>query len=185
VDGVLGYSDNDIDTKRSGNEGDTDADQFAAEVVIGAERLLDNGVEISPYGGLHYIRADVEGYTESGPSALAYEDQDSHTLYAVLGGEVSTERQTANGWVVWPKTYAELRAVVDDNDDDLAFALAAAPGSGFKQKVQPYDDYSVTLGLGIEGQRSESSSLYARVSATVGDEGSFDYSISAGANFRF
>lgn len=153
--------------------------------MIGAERLLDSGFEVSPYGGLHYINTDIDGYTESGPSALAYEDQDSHVLYAVLGGEVSTEKQTGNGWAIRPEAYAELRSVIDDNNDDLTFAFATPPGSRFQQEVQPYDDYSVTLGLGVEGQRSEDSSFYARISATVGEEGSFDYGFSAGVNLNF
>ena len=185
VDGVLNYNDNDIDTRRSGNKGDTNADQFVAEVLIGAERRLNNGIMVSPYGGLQYINTDIDGYTETGLSALAYDDQNTHALYAVLGSDVGTEKNAGNGWTVRPNAYAELRAVLDDGGDDLKFGLAAVPGSTFKQTMQPFDDYALTLGLGIEGRQSENSSLYARISATVGDEDSLDYALSAGANFSF
>ena len=151
VDGMLGYSYNDIESTRAGGiSGDTDAHQILADLSVGFERDLSKGATLTPYLGARYIGTFTDGFTESGAGAIVYNDSDRHSLAAYFGASVERSHALNNGWTLTPRAGAEVRFETIDDDESITAALAATPASTFTFDTLNFSDHSVRFNLGAD-----------------------------------
>lgn len=154
---LYSYGSHSIDTRRYTNRGivsgSPDADTHSIEFTVGlnfGEREFVHG----PYAGLRYATGKVDAYTENGPGAASFTEQDLDSLVSILGYQLSWKLRGANGyWVpqlraAWEHEFEDgsvssFGLPVEDRDDDIAVVGA---------NLSYYFDNGWNLGLEYEGR---------------------------------
>ena len=133
--------------------GSPDADTHELEFTMGVN-FGDDEVVHGPYAGMRYITGTVDAYTEVGPGATYFGEQDVDSLVSILGYQVSWKMRGSGGfWVpqiraAWEHEFEDGNASVfgvpvDNLDEDVAVVGA---GLGY------YFDNGWNLGLEYEGR---------------------------------
>lgn len=137
--------------------------ELTTGVNFGEEDLVHG-----PYGGLRYISGRVDAYTEFGPGATFFGEQDVDSLVSILGYQISWKMRGANGfWVpqihaAWEHEFEEGNATlfglpVGSRDENIA-VVGASLGYDF--------DNGWSLGIDYEGRfGSETEGHYGGVKA--------------------
>ncbi len=133
--------------------GSPDADTHQVEFTTGLNFGEDEVVH-GPYAGLRYITGSVDAYTEVGPGATYFGEQDVDSLVSILGYQISWRwRGSAGYWVpqiraAWEHEFEDgnvsaFGIPVEYQDEDIAVIGA---GLGY------YWDNGWNLGLEYEGR---------------------------------
>ncbi len=147
--------------------GSPDADTHEVEFTAGLNFGEDEVVH-GPYAGLRYITGTVDAYTEVGPGATYFGEQDVDSLVSILGYQISWRwRGSAGYWVpqiraAWEHEFEDgnvsaFGIPIDSRDEDIAVI-----GAG----IGHYWDNGWNLGLEYEGRfGSETEAHYGGVKA--------------------
>lgn len=179
ADGALGYAYGDFDTRRDGNRGGTNSDQFFAELRVGTHRNLEFGVTAAPYAGLRYTWNGVDGYRESGADGYTYDDHDSEAAYGLFGVRLDFGSHASGGWMLRPSLDATFSKRLTGGNDDLDYLDADSNPSG--ASVLDFDEQGAGLSARLELQRSRAYSLLLGFGLAHGSEGTTSKSAYIGA----
>lgn len=147
--------------------GSPDADTHEVEFTVGVNFGEDDVVH-GPYAGMRYITGTVDSYTEVGPGATYFGEQDVDSLVSILGYQVSWKMRGSSGfWVpqvraAWEHEFEDgnvsaFGIPIDSVDEDVAVVGA---GLGY------YFDNGWNLGVEYEGRfGSNTESHYGGVKA--------------------
>lgn len=147
--------------------GEPDADTHTVEFNIGLNFGEDDFVH-GPYAGLRYITGSIDAYTEVGPGATFFGEQDVDSLVSILGYQVSWKMRGGSGFWVPQLRAAWEHEFEDGNATALGIPYAAADedigvvGAG----IGYWWDNGWHLGLEYEGRfGSETEAHYGGVTA--------------------
>ncbi|NOT39789.1 MAG: autotransporter domain-containing protein [Alphaproteobacteria bacterium] len=192
ADGYLSYGLHSFDTERvvptgpfttALASGSTDASQFLAGATLGYHLCRDDLLTLGAVGGLYYIGLDVDGYTETGagPLSAVLPDRTIDSLRSQLGGEAALHLSSS--------LIPLLRVVWNHEFMDDAFATQAAfAGAPTVTFTSPGPDLGtdwVTVGAGVSGKLSESTSFVFRYQHDFGRDGQNNQQVSAAARMAF
>jgi outer membrane autotransporter protein len=116
--------------------GSPDADTHLVEFNVGLNFGEDDFVH-GPYAGLRYITGTVDSYTEVGPGATFFGEQDVDSLVSILGYQVSWKIRGGRGFWV-----PQLRVGWEHEFED-------GGGSSFGIPLLSRDEDIAVLGAGI------------------------------------
>lgn len=133
--------------------GSPDAETHEVELTAGVN-FGDEDVVHGPYAGMRYITGTVDAYTEVGPGATYFGEQDVDSLVSILGYQVSWKMRGSSGyWVpqvraAWEHEFEDGNTTafgfpIEAIDDDVAVVGA---GLGY------YFDNGWNLGVEYEGR---------------------------------
>ena len=133
--------------------GSPDADTHQVELTAGVNFGEDDVVH-GPYAGMRYITGTIDSYTEVGPGATYFGEQDVDSMVSILGYQISWKMRGSGGmWVpqiraAWEHEFEDgnvsaFGIPIDSRDEDIAVLGA---GLGY------YFDNGWNLGLEYEGR---------------------------------
>jgi uncharacterized protein YhjY with autotransporter beta-barrel domain len=147
--------------------GEPDADTHTIEANVGLNFGEDDFVH-GPYVGLRYITGQVDAYTEVGPGATFFGEQDVDSLVSILGYQVSWKMRGGSGYWVPQLRVAWEHEFEDGNATAFGIPYAAADedigvvGAG----IGYWWDSGWHLGVEYEGRfGSETEAHYGGVTA--------------------
>jgi len=147
--------------------GEPDADTHTIEFNVGLNFGEDDFVH-GPYAGLRYITGQVDAYTEVGPGATFFGEQDVDSLVSILGYQVSWKMRGGSGYWVPQLRVAWEHEFEDGNATAFGIPYAAADedigvvGAG----IGYWWDSGWHLGVEYEGRfGSETEAHYGGVTA--------------------
>jgi hypothetical protein len=147
--------------------GEPDADTHTIEFNVGLNFGEDDFVH-GPYAGLRYITGQVDAYTEVGPGATFFGEQDVESLVSILGYQVSWKMRGGSGYWVPQLRVAWEHEFEDGNTTAFGIPYAAADedigvvGAG----IGYWWDSGWHLGVEYEGRfGSETEAHYGGVTA--------------------
>ncbi|MCW1913794.1 autotransporter outer membrane beta-barrel domain-containing protein [Luteolibacter sp. GHJ8] len=144
-------------------DANTNTIEFTTGVNFGEENVVHG-----PYAGLRYITGTVDAYTEFGPGATFFGEQDVDSLVSILGYQISWKMRGSNGfWVpqiraAWEHEFEDggnslFGVPVNTRDEDIAVVGAS---------MSYYFDNGWNLGLEYEGRfGSETEGHYGGIKA--------------------
>jgi outer membrane autotransporter protein len=192
ADGYLSYGWQSFDTERNVPtgpftiaiaNGSTDASQFLAGATLGYHLCRDDLLTLGAVGGLYYTGLDVDGYTETGAGALSavLPDRTIDSLRSQVGGEAALHLS---------RTLVPLLRVVWNHEfmDDAFTTQAAFAGAPTVTFTSPGPDLGtdwVTVGAGVSGKLTESTSFVFRYQHDFGRDGQDNQQVSAAARMAF
>jgi len=147
--------------------GSPDADTHELELTVGVNFGEDDVVH-GPYAGLRYITGTVDAYTEVGPGATYFGEQDVDSLVSILGYQISWKIRGSDGaWV------PQIRAAWEHEFEDGTASAFGFPSGSRDEDVAVvgaglayYFDNGWNLGLEYEGRfGSETEAHYGGVKA--------------------
>lgn len=159
---LYSYGMHSIDTRRNTGggiaSGSPDADTHTLELTMGVNFGEEDFVH-GPYVGMRYITGTVDAYTEVGPGATYFGEQDLDSLVSILGYQVSWKLRGKSGYwvpqlrVAWEHEFEDgnvngFGIPVDVYDEDLAVIGA---------NLSYYFDNGWNLGIEYEGRFGENS----------------------------
>lgn len=190
IEGYAGYGWLDLDTGRDAVidriRGETDGHAVTAGAKAGYLFGL-GGVKLGPVIGLHYAKAELDGYTETGDPVLTLnvDDQDVKALVGSAGIEARATWDVG-GLAVTP--YATVAAEKDFEGDGrvIRYAGTAAPTivNSFVLPDRSKDAY-VRLGGGVNFALGGGLALQVNGTATVSQDGGDDFAGFAGLKLGF
>lgn len=157
ADLLYSYGMHSIDTHRYTGGGiasaSPDADTHTIEFTVGLNFGEEDFVH-GPYAGMRYITGTVDAYTEVGPGATYFGEQDLDSLVSILGYQVSWKLRGKSGyWVpqlhaAWEHEFEDgnvsgFGIPVESRDEDIAVIGA---------NLSYYFDNGWNLGLEYEGR---------------------------------
>ncbi len=161
---MYGYGMHSYETRRNTGDGiasgSPDADTHTVEFNIGLNYGDDDMVH-GPYAGLRYITGTVDAYTEVGPGATYFGEQDVDSLVSILGYQVSWKIRGGRGfWVPqlrvgWEHEFEDGGATsfgipLDSRDEDIA-VVGAGIGYWWDNGWNVGLDYEGRFGSNTEG----------------------------------
>lgn len=161
---MYGYGMHSYETRRNTGggiaSGSPDADTHTVEFNIGLNYGDDEMVH-GPYAGLRYITGTVDAYTEVGPGATYFGEQDVDSLVSILGYQVSWKIRGGRGfWVPqlrvgWEHEFEDGGATsfgipLDSRDEDIA-VVGAGIGYWWDNGWNVGLDYEGRFGSNTEG----------------------------------
>jgi uncharacterized protein YhjY with autotransporter beta-barrel domain len=154
---MYGYGMHSYETRRNTGggiaSGSPDADTHTLEFNVGLN-YGDDDVVHGPYAGLRYITGAIDAYTEVGPGATYFGEQDVDSLVSILGYQISWKIRGGSGfWVPqlragWEHEFEDggvssFGIPFESRDEDIAVVGA---GIGY------WWDNGWNLGLDYEGR---------------------------------
>lgn len=140
ADLLYSYGMHSIDTRRNTGggiaSGSPDADTHTIELTMGVNFGEEDFVH-GPYAGMRYITGTVDSYTEVGPGATFFPEQDLDSLVSILGYQVSWKLRGSNGYWV-----PQLRAAWEHEFED-------GNVNGFGIPVESYDEDLAVIGANL------------------------------------
>lgn len=166
--------------------GSTDASQFQLAAHGGFNVSSHKYTSFDLVGGVGYISVDIDGYSETGAGALSavLAGRTVDSLITQVGGELTLHPDTDDGQllpvlrVVWNHEFM-------DDPYVISTGFAGAPATTFTTPGPDLGSDWATVGLGIKGRVSESTSFVFRYELDVGRDGQDRQEVSAAARIAF
>jgi hypothetical protein len=161
---MYGYGMHSFETRRNTGggiaSGSPDADTHTLEFNLGLNYGDDDFVH-GPYAGLRYITGTVDAYTEVGPGATFFGEQDVDSLVSILGYQFSWKVRSGGGFwvpqlrVAWEHEFEDGGATafgipLDSRDEDIA-VVGAGIGYWWDNGWNVGLDYEGRFGSNTEG----------------------------------
>jgi len=189
--GSWGYDD--YDTRRSiafggiarTAVGNYTGQQGAVYLERGRQRSW-RGLNIQPLAALQYIHVRQNSFTETGADALnlAVDSIETDSLRGFLGGRISWEGRTRNGWLAQPNLRARWMHEFADTSGVLA-AQFGTPGSpAFAPRGLDQGRDWALLGVGVNLVSRDNVSLYVNYDVQVNARQTF-HTGSGGVQFAW
>jgi outer membrane autotransporter protein len=166
--------------------GETDASQTQAGITLGYGLNKNAAASFGAVGGLYYLSMDIDGYAETGAGALSavLPSRTIDSLRTQLGGEVAFRLDPENDALV-----PILRLVWNHEFEDGALVTSAgfagSPATTFTTPGPDLGSDWATLGVGLSGRVSDSTSFYFRYQHDIGRDGQQNQEVSAAARMAF
>jgi outer membrane autotransporter protein len=135
IDAALGFGYKQFDTEHLNNggggnvRGNTTGFDFTADLTGGYDFSF-GALTVGPRLGVHYKRAELNGFTETGTAPLTtYSDQVDDSLTGTVGAQASYAFSTSFGVVVPTVNADYVREFLDDRENYTASVGAGAPFS--------------------------------------------------------
>lgn len=201
VDGFLGYSKLDFDTKRrilvvsttavpgfdTTAKGSTDAGQFTASVGGGYD-WVSGDMTLSPYIHLNYLHLKVDGFTESEPLSalgLTIKDHSVTSLQSAIGGQISKTISTSKG-VIAPYAALEWNHEFRNDDGSIVAKYAADPfNQSFAIPTSKPDRDFFTARAGVSATFPRGISAFANIQSVFGLHDTTNTGVTLGARMEF
>jgi outer membrane autotransporter protein len=162
-------------------EGDTIGFEFQGSLSGGYDFAFDN-ITIGPRAGIHYLRTELNGFTETGnPLALSYEDQVEDSLTTTVGLQASVAISTGFGIVV-PQANAEY--VHEFLNDRRTIDAVAAGGVPVSFVTDPPDRNYFNVGGGVVFVLPDGIAPFLSYSAQVANRFEELHTVTAGVRFE-
>ncbi len=162
-------------------EGDTLGFEFQASLGGGYDFTFDN-ITIGPRAGIHYLRTELDGFTETGnPLALSYEDQVEDSLTTTVGLQASVAISTTIGVIV-PQASAEY--VHEFLNDRRTIDAVGAGGVPVSFVTDPPDRDYFNIGGGVVFVLPDGISPFLSYSAQVANRFEELHTVTAGVRFE-
>ncbi len=157
-----GFQEHDLQRLTGGGlaTGSPDADTDQLEFTTGLN-FQSGSVTHGPYGGLRWIDGSIDSYTEAGPGAGFFPEQDIESLASFLGYQLSFPIQTSGGTLVPQLRGAWEHEFEDDPNNLFGFPLGqvdediAVVGAGIgyycNSGWNAVLDYEARLSSNVEG----------------------------------
>jgi outer membrane lipase/esterase len=191
-DALAAYGAIDLDLTRPGaNIGETVRGSTSGGALAVAGRsgyLFDLGkVRAGPIAGLTYVRARIDGYTETGndPSTMIVGDQTVDSLTGSAGLRFLAPFQ-AGGMLLVPYLNVTLEHQFGDDKAELTTSLTGSPSSPLSVSFPTFGarDYGKVEG-GLTVELAPEASVSLSGASTFARDDGHDYRVSAGLNYRF
>jgi len=189
IDGVIGLAGKGYTLDRTAvveggivgsNRGDTIGFEFQSSLSGGYDFSFDN-FTIGPRVGIHYLRTELDGFTESGTrTALHYDDQVEDSLTTTAGFQGSVAISTSFGVVV-PQVNAEY---VHEFLNDRRTIHASADGVQFSFVTDPPDRDYFNVGGGVVFVLPDGISPFLSYSAEVANRFEEVHTVTAGVRLE-
>lgn len=176
VDGTVTLGSNDYESTRNIQylgisqtvNSDTSADQFGASLGAGWTRNF-NALSWDLSARLEYLKADIDGYTESGSElAMIVADQEAKSMQAVLGTQLSYALSYNLGVVV-PYIGAQLHKEFEDEALEVTSRYAFDPtNTSFSFLSDPADTSFATLSIGSSLVLQGGTQLFFNIDSVTG-----------------
>jgi len=186
IDGVVGLAGKGYTIDRlvvaNGNffgkaRGDTIGLEFQSSVSGGYDFTFDN-FTIGPRAGIHYLRTDLDDFTETGsPLALHYDDQVEDSLTSTVGFQGSVAISTSFGVVV-PQVNAEY--VHEFLNDRRTIHATDSTGASANFVTDPPDRDYFNVGAGLVFVLPDGISPFLSYSAEVANRFEEVHTVTAG-----
>lgn len=152
LDGLVSFGMHDIETARrfagvTLGQGDSEATGWTA-MLGGGYRFQSGGVTWGPVAGLEWARVDFDGYTETGPLALAIPDRTADSLRSLLGFRA----ESGLSWWEGARVFAMVRWAHEFQDADagrVTTGLVGLPGSFTTSALGDRADDTILLNAGL------------------------------------
>ncbi|WP_367871944.1 autotransporter outer membrane beta-barrel domain-containing protein [Luteolibacter sp. Populi] len=171
ADLLYSYGMHSIDTRRNTGggiaTGSPDADTHTLELTVGVN-FGEEDVVHGPYAGMRYITGTIDAYTEVGPGATYFGEQDLDSLVSILGYQISWKLRGSSGYWV-----PQLRAAWEHEFEDGNVSGFGIPVNSRDEDIGViganlgyYFDNGWNLGVEYEGRfGSETQGHYGGVRA--------------------
>jgi outer membrane autotransporter protein len=166
--------------------GETDASQTQAGLTLGYGLNKNAGTSFGVVGGLYYLSMDIDGYTETGAGALSavLPSRTIDSFKTQLGGEVAFRLDAENDALV-PIVRLVWNHEFEDGALVTSAGFAGAPATTFTTPGPDLGSDWATLGVGLSGRVSDSTSFYFRYQHDIGRDGQQNQEVSAAARMSF
>jgi outer membrane autotransporter protein len=172
VNGAFIYGSNAYESTRmalgTSNTSDPHGDQFAVQGAVGADYRFGNWI-VTPELGAQFTTVRVEGFTETGPAALAVQADRADSFRSSLGARVQYERLTAWGLLI-PEWRVSWQHEFLDKERDVraSFVDQAFPGTFATTTAGAGRDFGV-FGTGLSAAVAERSLVSINYDFKIGD----------------
>ncbi|WP_186300432.1 autotransporter outer membrane beta-barrel domain-containing protein [Denitromonas ohlonensis] len=160
VDGMLGYAQQQYETKRDTSvagvaKGNFDGAQLLAKVEAGYPIALGRQLTLTPLAGLEWSRLTLDSYTEQGAGALSLRVKGEHALRTAshLGARLEMAIDMDNGATLYPSAHARWVHQFDRDGTDTTAAFIGG-GSSFVTPGQKLAADSYLFGVGLIYQQA-------------------------------
>ncbi len=166
--------------------GSTDASQSQAGITVGYGLNKNAAASFGAVGGLYYLSMDIDGYTETGAGALSavLPNRTIDSLKTQLGGEVALRLDPENDSLV-PIVRLVWNHEFEDDALVTSAGFAGSPATTFTTPGPDLGSDWATLGVGLSGRVSDSTSFYFRYQHDIGRDGQDNQEVSAAARVTF
>lgn len=165
LDGVLGYAQQNYETKRNTAvagvaKGDFDGSQLLAKVEAGYPIALGRQLTLTPLAALEWNRLALDSYTEKGAGALSLRVNGEHTQRTAshLGARLEMAIDMNHGATLYPSAHARWVHQFDNDGTDTTAAFIGG-GSSFVTPGQNLAANSYIVGVGLTYQQANGSAI--------------------------
>jgi len=189
-DGAFSYSFLKLDQQRSfvsggavlQPSGDTHGHQFAVQGRAGYDFERGRFV-FGPVVGLSWIHSRIDGYSETGAGAMAFDDQDADSLRTRLGGQASYAMKVRGRRIAPQVRIAWVHEFLDDSRTvDGTFRSTGAPISF---PTDDADEDFLELGAGVSGSVTDNANAFINYDTVLGNSDYTAHVFSAGFKILF
>ncbi|MDP1580694.1 MAG: autotransporter domain-containing protein [Candidatus Didemnitutus sp.] len=164
--------------------GKTKGDRLGGSVRLGGDFGSDE-FHFSPFVGVRYTKAELDGYSETGVTGLNYEfDSQSATAFAGLVGATADWRMIAGDKPLYVNLFAVLQSDLGDDTRQLSGRLSGTLSATTRTNVVDGLDKSIKVGGRLVGTLSKRWGWAAGYTAEFRDDGNtasqYSFSIQTG-----
>ena len=193
VDGYLGYGKLNFDSNRHVEfgliSGTTSGKTNGHQVMAGLSTSYQKDVgrlNLSPFINLDYIKTSIDGYRESGTTALEmrYFDRSTISMTTSLGARLSTSYGYDWG-TLSPTTRLATVHEFQNNSKQITNELVGTPGYGFTVTTDAPDRNYLNFGFGVSAAFNGGTQLFLDYDKRAQDRLLSSWAVSAGVLVGF
>jgi len=173
VFGLLGYSDQDFDLRRTTQQGSvkasTDASSFVASAGVRYLAYTHKDITIAPHFVLGYEQASVDSFDETGAvDALRNDGYDADRVTADLGASAVWETKIAER-PFQVEAILGLKQVLSDSQDSMGTTIIST-GTSYDVDYSDDDSTFINIGVNVGYEVIQGSTIYAGYDGLIGGD---------------
>ena len=164
---------------------DPDGGLFSMYAGIGRDFEV-SGWNITPYAAIRYIRAEIDGYTETGAGSLnlSVDSHETDFIQPGIGARVSKTYSSPLGELT-PFLTASYRHRYGEDEGSVGARLADVQTPGFSVATDSPDNAFGTAGAGLTLNFKNNASLKLEYNTVVGDDNYKEHQVMLGFRYEF